>query len=188
MVIAYLQHVGVVKNLQDQRLGFEKRLVKVPETKVRHGKNVQVEMREVDISYCYDFKTGGLKDSIRDSSKFLDSKLLWNGNDGVPALFLGFCQFFCSEYKYSKKWCVSVKDGGFLKGVDFEVNSRLVVLDPFEKERNCTGMVKKTLGLIQDEFKRLVDMVENGEVRRVFDSLSRAPTNDPSQKRFFKRR
>lgn len=185
MVIAYLQHVGVLKNLQDQGLGFEKRFVKVPVA--RHSKNGRMDMREVDISYCRDLKTQSLKESISDSLKYSDSNMLWNATDGVPALFLGFFQFFCSEYNYSKKWCISIKDGGFLKSASLNNNSGLVVLDPFEKERNCTGIIKKKLKIIQEEFKRSIDMIENANIWRIFDSLSRTSTSDLYHKRFFKK-
>jgi hypothetical protein len=92
----------------------------------------------------------------------------WTSSTGVANLFIDFLDYFASKHTYKPHYACSVKDGG-IRVLPATDNKLLVVLDPFEEDRNCTQMVNQSgLQIVRDEFQQAVKLLRSGLFEKVF--------------------
>ena len=189
MVLAYLQTLGVIPNLQAIE-PMNRETIAVPKVFIKwnreHKRGEAPPSRTVDVTFCR--PTPEIVQGYQPGSK------TWSGTEhSVPSLFYGFMQHFGYEHAYKPSTHVSVKAGGILVGREplnpFKAGQKkvLVVVDPFgtahsmvklnslvELERNCTSSVDKALDYIIPEFQRAVKLIEEGaSVEELFAGLER---------------
>jgi DNA polymerase sigma len=169
MVLAYLQSVGVIQNIQNPELGFPKEVVSVPEIKTRTKNNNDNLYRQVDVSFQKSIHHEQFQNACHGTNQ-----QVWNPKIGVAALFYGFMKFYGSCFKYSSSYRISIRDGGFIQSSSVDQKRCLFVLDPFELERNCTAMVAKNLDLIIQEFRLAATLIQNGNITKVFEKIDRS--------------
>ncbi|KNC99965.1 uncharacterized protein SPPG_05340 [Spizellomyces punctatus DAOM BR117] len=92
----------------------------------------------------------------------LTSADIWCGKDGVASLFYGFLRFYGWEFRYRPDRIVSVRLGKVLDTVTPDLEHwmkkpglKLIVEDPFQLDRNCTGVVMDP-GKVVTEMQRAV--------------------------------
>lgn len=142
MVIAFLQDRGILGNLQKEYQG-PRIVVKVPDTFHKRGKRREGH-RIVDVSFQKVEPVQFDPISVQEA---------WKGENGIASLFVQFLDYFALKHSYKCTNIVSVKDGGFINTAEAIDDRLLVVLDPFEEDRNCTRMVDmRSLKLIRSEF------------------------------------
>ena len=164
MAIAYLQHLGILPNLQSSSLNPERKLITVPATRDPFGEQITV-----DVSFA-DVRMSGQELSIKTAT---DADMVW-GETGVTSLLEGFLHYYGYEYQYGSNIAVSIRDGGF---VAFENPKKcgLIVMDPFELERNCTSFVTGSLKAIRNEFKSAYAALRAGTPNLLFVSNHKKP-------------
>ena len=164
MGIAYLQKLKILPNLQAQNELLVRRVISVPATRDPFG-----EQRSVDVSFFNVQMTAAeLKNKFEQ-----DSELVW-GENGVCSLLQGFLHYYGFEYPYGQGIAVSVKDGGFVP-YETKQESRLIVLDPFEEDRNCTSFVIGSLKAIISEFKSGHQAFKEGKPELLFIANAAKP-------------
>ena len=164
MVLAFLQNRGILKNLQQEYQG-PRQLITVRETglisrRSRLKEIHHLKYRSVDVSFQYAPKVN-----------FQSHEIDWLSSDGVANLFLEFLDFFANKHSYNPQNAVSIKDGGIkiLPAIDDKL---LVVLDPFENDRNCTKMVDDVgLKVIRKELKAATKHLKMGKIEFVFKAI-----------------
>lgn len=164
MVIAYLQHIGVIGNLQAHVTHSKTAIVReaTPAHKPSSSAN-----RTVDVSFS-DLNSEYVKEQIENSKEYLKPASQWGGSSGVPALFYGFMAFY-SSLDFEPSTFISVKHGGIVKLPPIDARAHLVVLDPFEKDRICTRMVDNHSPVIKNEFKRGHELIASGDLLTLFE-------------------
>jgi DNA polymerase sigma len=163
MAIAFLIQKGYIKSLQDPILKLEKKLIRVPEVNLKSKSSID---RVIDVTACYDLDDPALEPIL--NRKF-DGKELWCGPDGVAAMLGQFFAFYAYEYKYKPSIAITIRDRVGVKSISPTDNRKLVVLDPFELDRNCTAMVQKTLPLIIEEFRSADRLFKKGNMEQLFE-------------------
>lgn len=164
MVIAYLQQVGIIGSLQ--QLACDETIVTVPDTckrRRRGDRDSEQKMRHVNVSFA------------TQTSSFPVSGI-WHANgDGVTALFLGFMKYFGFTHRYVPFNHCDVKMGGIIPGRIALTKSKLVVMDPFERERNTAGNVEKALLYIIPEFRRVCQLIATDAApAEIFENMVRS--------------
>ena len=116
MVLAFLMDRKVIRNLQGDGEEFVKT--------VNRGKSemVNIAFEKVE-EKIFDF------DSID-----------FESDDGVAQLFFDFLYYV--GYTHTLDNVFSIKDGGIVKATLKKYANKMVVLDPFEKDRNCAGSLR----------------------------------------------
>lgn len=95
----------------------------------------------------------------------------WTSSTGVANLFIDFLDYFANKHTYKPHYACSVKDGG-ISVVPAMDKMLLVVLDPFEEERNCTRMVDRSgLNRVRFEFQQAIKLLQSGAVKKAFSKL-----------------
>jgi DNA polymerase sigma len=162
MVIAFLIHKGYIKSLQDPDLALETQLIRVPEVNTKGNSTVD---RVIDVTACYDLHDLILEPILK--RKF-DGKEFWGGPDGIASLLEQFFDFYGHKYKYKPSVAITIRDGTAIRIIPPTDNRKLVVLDPFELDRNCTSMVQKALPLIIEEFRSAYRLFRKGNMEQLF--------------------
>ena len=156
MAIGYMQHVGLLASLQ---IGLEDcEVISVPE--ITTTKLKKLRMRNVNISFHQSSST-----NICD---------VW-GAGGAGDLFLFFMEYFGNTYKFNSSNQISVYHGGIGEFDALKGNRKLVVVDPFERDRNCTsGASDAGLGVVRREFRRVLHVLSmSGSIDQVFDTFGK---------------
>ncbi|KAJ3359171.1 hypothetical protein HDU91_004988, partial [Kappamyces sp. JEL0680] len=152
MVVAFFQQRGIVGNLQAEKEGTRE-LVEVPMiTRLGERSN---ERRSIDVTFA----------SVASPVRVLDSSDWQPGPEGIPQLFFDFLDHL---QKYNPATAISVKDGGIIPIADPN-KQELVVLDPFEEDRNCCRMVNFSgFKKVKIECARVQWQLAKGEVPSSF--------------------
>ena len=154
MVLGFLQHCGLLENLQADCPQPE--IIRVPQIQTRHApKTKSMPMREIDVT----FRRGKPQ-----------SAPVWTGDKSVGQLFYEFMFYFAFQYPYDNKTAISIRQGGITQKTDF--NHSLIVEDPFELDRNCTSNIDHLLPTIINEFRRAIKYLEQGDLQSLFEENS----------------
>ena len=125
MIISFLQDRKILPSIQLSYTG-EPDLISVPVSRNRN-------QTELDISF----------DSSAQRNEFPE-KDIWDPQNGVPFLLVSFMRYFANEFTYTSNSWVCIKKGGIFHNQPFfdSCSSRkLVVIDPFLRDRNCTKAI-----------------------------------------------
>ncbi|KAJ3000645.1 hypothetical protein HDV02_004330 [Globomyces sp. JEL0801] len=164
--------------------GNERKIV-VPEA-VRHvrGQKTVHSLREIDVSFYVDESNTIVQEGRESFALFeKDDDWIWNCEKSVAQLFYQFVKYYGYKHSYKATNHISLRHGGLINSVALG-RGRLVVLDPFEDQRNCTSMVEGgAIQLLITEFRRAADLIEQGQFDQVFEKIDRNTKDRPRGRR-----
>jgi DNA polymerase sigma len=160
MVIAYLQHCNIVPSLQQGVL--EPNIVEAIDPKYRRKC-----IKTINVNVGYN------KPQVESQ----EIHTIWNGDYGVASLLIGFFFYYGYQHTYAPDSWVSVSAGGFVKGKplwDNDFAQQLVVVDPFETDRNVCSAVEESLPVIINEFRRAYNFLSMNQFEEAFKEIRRS--------------
>ena len=150
MVLNYLQVKGFIPNLQSSEFTFPKQTIRLTWGR-DNGKRV------FDVSFFED-RTHAVFEA-----KPFDSGVMFS-------LLYEFMVFWGYEYRWDGRQTTCIRSGGMTdvpREIGFKQDTRLIVRDPFELDRNCTGLVRRW-DIIKEEFQRAVWLFCDNKFEDVF--------------------